>query len=165
MHKLLIAHGDIKMDNILYDEKRKRVVLIDFGFSSVHQSYNDKVCGLRGSPSYVAPEVMTEMQYFLKETMSLPLMKHSSNETSHAYSAFKSDIYSLGVILYCLVYCKLPHDVPLLHIEVSAQKLFLANHFPNLSSIQLLMKDMFNRDPKQRPSTAVLLQNKWFHSC
>ena len=52
VHKLGICHRDLKMTNILVNDKKK-LKLIDFGFSTMNRANFRTYCG---TPSYMAPE-------------------------------------------------------------------------------------------------------------
>jgi len=100
LHSKNIVHGDIKLENILYDKKNKKILLIDFGSSTkitfnknnflnnFNNTKNFLLNHLSGTPQYVAPEVILREEY----------------------DGFKSDIYSLGVVLYGLSTNRLPFD-------------------------------------------------------
>ena len=77
MHQRNVTHRDIKLENILLDETRTRVKLIDFGFSACIP-HEKKVCG---NPSYMAPEIVSKIEY----------------------SGPPADIWALGVLLYALL--------------------------------------------------------------
>ncbi|OHT07081.1 hypothetical protein TRFO_05278 [Tritrichomonas foetus] len=83
-HSNNIAHRDIKLSNILMDENN-RPKLADFGLSVTIQK-SQMLDVYNGSLSYLAPEV------FLK----VP------------YDPFKSDMWSLGILLYTMVMRKSP---------------------------------------------------------
>ena len=78
-----IIHWDIKLDNILLD-KNLNPKIIDFGISSIVD--NNVIMDTGGTPAYLAPEVV-------------------KNEGKVCY---KSDIWSLGVLLYLLNYGVVP---------------------------------------------------------
>lgn len=79
-----MCHRDLKLENILLTSNLDLKV-IDFGLSS----RGDLSCisGAVGSPSYVAPEVLTEEEYDGRNV----------------------DIFSLGVLLFVIVVGKFPH--------------------------------------------------------
>jgi len=60
-HKKCITHRDIKLENILLDENRN-VKIIDFGFSTKIPN-EQKVKMFCGTPSYMAPEIVTKQEY------------------------------------------------------------------------------------------------------
>jgi serine/threonine protein kinase len=72
-HNKGFVHSDIKPENILYDSKENRAVLIDFGFASI-PSQSTRI---GGTISYTAPEVI------------------KGSGIDH-----RSDLYSLGVIIF-----------------------------------------------------------------
>ena len=87
MHQQGIMHRDIKPENILFKSQRGTdLVLIDFGFATYEKNYN-KLLTRCGTPGYVAPEVLNNQKY-----------------------TKKIDIYSTGIILYCLITGKLPFN-------------------------------------------------------
>jgi len=75
--KGMIAHSDVKPDNILID-KDLNLKLSDFGLS---KSYSDNVKNAGGTPLYYSPE-------------------HIKNPKNVDY---RSDIYSFGIVLYQLI--------------------------------------------------------------
>lgn len=82
-HGLGILHRDVKPENVMYADPDpwSRVVLIDFGLSRLQQDTSMTGGGMCvGSPSYLAPE---------------RLLGKSGGE--------RSDLYSLGVVLYELL--------------------------------------------------------------
>jgi serine/threonine protein kinase len=72
------------LDNILLDEKLNPKI-IDFGISSIVES-GKKILDTGGTPAYLAPEVIA----------------------ARGEVCFKSDIWSLGVLLYLLTFGKVP---------------------------------------------------------
>ena len=86
IHKLGYAHRDLKPENLLLC-KNKILKIIDFGLS---REYNEEELLITkcGSPSYAPPELI----------MGRP------------YDAFKTDIWSCGIILYGMLCGYLPFD-------------------------------------------------------
>ena len=89
LHSHSVAHRDIKIENILID-KNDDVKLCDFGFSkvveknSVHQDeHSTTFCGSLG---YCAPEILLRTPY----------------------EPYKTDVWSLGVVLYKMVFGGMP---------------------------------------------------------
>mmetsp|Transcript_16782 Transcript_16782/g.23505 ORF Transcript_16782/g.23505 Transcript_16782/m.23505 type:complete len:460 (-) Transcript_16782:307-1686(-) len=83
-HKLGIIHRDIKPENILLSGNG-RVVLTDFGLCGV--CANDGTKTLCGSPHYASPELCKGLKY-----------------------DFKSDSWSLGVLLYTMMCASYPFE-------------------------------------------------------
>ena len=82
-HAQRIIHGDIKPDNIMINANNK-VRLIDFGLSKILAKRRTAKAEVCGTPYYMSPEVI------------------------EGDDSMKSDIWSLGVILYYLVCGNLP---------------------------------------------------------
>ena len=136
-----IVHRDIKIENILLD-KSKNVKLIDFGLSVKLESGTLKErCG---SPLYSSPELILGQEY---------------NE--------KTDIWSLGAVLYYIAFRKFPY------ISYDIQELFhLITHneleFPtdsifsdNLNLIDLI-KHMLDKNPNTRYSITDIKNHPWY---
>ncbi|KAL1773065.1 serine serine/threonine-protein kinase Nek5 isoform X1 [Sigmodon hispidus] len=135
IHKKRVLHRDIKSKNVFLTQSGK-VKLGDFGSARLLSSPMAFACTYVGTPYYVPPEVWENLPY--------------NN---------KSDIWSLGCILYEL--CALKHP-------------FQANSWKNLIlkicqgpiqplpalysyKLQSLVKHMLKRNPSQRPSATTLL--------
>ena len=61
LHSINVAHRDIKLDNILIDDKAG-IKIIDFGFS-VLSAPAQKLKIFCGTPSYMAPELTQKREY------------------------------------------------------------------------------------------------------
>lgn len=79
IHRNNVVHRDLKLENILLDSD-KNVKIIDFGFSAETQK-NKPMNIFCGTPSYMAPELVTRKYYF-----------------GHLV-----DIWALGISLYVLL--------------------------------------------------------------
>lgn len=80
MHERRIVHADLKTENVAYNKEKNLVKLIDFGFARrVEEQLSDEICG---TLSYLSP------QQCRKEP----------------FCPFKSDVWSLGIILYKLLF-------------------------------------------------------------
>jgi serine/threonine protein kinase len=101
IHSQGVAHLDLKLENIVINEKTKTVKIIDFGGACVCKidkkadTVTDtkeikeeivKIAGIRGTYQYIAPEVFMISRY----------------------DPFKVDIWALGIIFYEILYRVLP---------------------------------------------------------
>ena len=86
LHDKNIYHRDIKLENILV-MKNDIIKIIDFGFAVKcnRDSYQKLFCG---TPSYMAPELLNKEKYI----------------------PYYSDIWSLGVLFYSMLYGRFPFD-------------------------------------------------------
>ena len=73
-----MAHRDIKLENILIEEKTKKLKLIDFGFCCCSKERLKVFCG---TPSYMSPEIVSKKEYY----------------------GNSADIWACGVLLYVLL--------------------------------------------------------------
>jgi serine/threonine protein kinase len=92
IHKQLISHSDIKETNLVFDEKRDRLFIIDFGLSIKLTSREQKVQGARGTAEHVAPEVGIESSW------ENGLEKVFVDEDS-IYSPLLADVWAVGDVI------------------------------------------------------------------
>jgi serine/threonine-protein kinase len=84
-HGQRVVHRDIKPANIIWDPAAKRAKLTDFGVACLIDASKTKTGTVLGSPSYMSPE-----------------------QVAGAHVDGRSDIFSLGVMLYQLLSGELP---------------------------------------------------------
>lgn len=133
VHLLNLSHRDLKLENILLADKKKTVIkLTDFGFvREFNPNKRQFLLTVCGTTAYMAPEVL-------------------KNEK---YSGFAVDIWSLGVILYAMVYGELPFDED----DDMKNKFKIVHEEPVYKDtvapdIIQLLKRMLNKDPWARPT-------------
>jgi len=158
IHQKGIIHKDLKPANFLLVEGRLK--LIDFGIASSIQSDKTSILidNQMGTFNYMSPESIEDLSgpHDMKGNLK-PCIKIS----------YKTDVWSLGCILYQLAYGKLPFgDIkhPLMKIKAITD----SNHaipypsFPDEDKILTsLIKDCLVRDPKSRPSVLDLLNHRY----
>ncbi|KAG2145022.1 kinase-like domain-containing protein [Suillus cothurnatus] len=133
-----ILHRDLKPDNVFLDQSNT-VKLGDFGLSKALSQANFANTYV-GTPYYMSPELMQE----------------------RAYDS-KSDIWSLGCLIYELCALKPPFHEAKTHSELS---IFIRNgRIPPLpkgysQALSSVIKAMLNLNPAMRPSAAQLLQHE-----
>eukprot|EP01084_Bolivina_argentea_P304967 526775_1 len=88
MHQNNIVHLDLKPDNILFVTSQQiKIKIIDFGEAKVMKSKNDKINVKIGTPYYMSPEIIID---------------------NPSVNPFKSDIWSIGVITFCMLFGFIP---------------------------------------------------------
>ncbi|XP_006461986.1 hypothetical protein AGABI2DRAFT_118840 [Agaricus bisporus var. bisporus H97] len=136
--RVQILHRDLKPDNVFLDENNI-VKLGDFGLSKALGPSNFANTYV-GTPYYMSPELMQEKAYDTK-----------------------SDIWSLGCLIYELCALKPPFHEAKTHSELS---MCIRNgRIPPLprgysQSMSAVVKAMLNLNPAMRPSAAQLLQHE-----
>ncbi|XP_058458349.1 uncharacterized protein LOC131434981 isoform X1 [Malaya genurostris] len=133
-----IVHRDLKAENVLLDNEMN-VKLADFGFSNTFT----EGAPLRtwcGSPPYAAPEVFQGVEY----------------------DGPKSDIWSLGVVLYVLVCGALPFDGATLHDlrSVVVTGKFRIPFFMS-QECEHLIRHMLVVEPEKRYTLRQIGNHKW----
>ncbi|EYU42904.1 hypothetical protein ABFS82_14G176400 [Erythranthe guttata] len=144
LHRAGIVHRDLKPENCLFlsKEEESPLKIMDFGLSSVEE-FTDPVVKLFGSVDYVSPEAL-------------------SGERVTA----KSDVWSLGVILYILLSGYPPF---IAQSNLQKQKMILNGEFSfyektwkNISSsVKQLITSLLKVDPDLRPSAEEILGHPW----
>lgn len=145
IHKLGVAHRDVKLENILVtaDDDAK---LTDFGLCK-QQHGNDPMLTTCGTLVYAAPEIIKE----------------------EPYNGMKADIWSAGVVLYAMVAAHFPWIVPddlppeNLMKETARQIVDGDIALPDGISYELqnLMANLLNVDPNERPTAEEVLEHPW----
>jgi hypothetical protein len=133
-----ICHRDIKLENILII-KDDIIKLIDFGFAvkADKETYQNLFCG---SPSYMAPEIVNKENYI----------------------AQYSDIWSLGVLLFSMLYGRFPFKAQTqkeLFEKITEAKVKFPNDIEINDKIKILLLKIFVAIPPQRPSLQEILND------
>jgi MAP/microtubule affinity-regulating kinase len=139
-HFYNICHRDIKLENILLNEDKTKAKLIGFGFST-SGDINTKTHMFCGTPSYMAPEIVSRSQY----------------------AGRPADIWALGVLLFVMITGNFP-------FKGSSDKEVYGNVRSGVfifpldapDTIKYLIRRMLNMDPDKRPSCEDILHDPWF---
>ncbi|CAK67469.1 unnamed protein product (macronuclear) [Paramecium tetraurelia] len=138
LHDKKIIHRDIKPANILKSNGSYK--LADFGFAVIENQYESIIKKFNvGTPMYMAPETAQ----------------------NNVYSE-KSDIWSLGIVLFQMIYRELPLFSKQEN-ELSKKHSFLINKIKNdtitTPKTKELMLNMLNIDPEKRMSINEIIAN------
>jgi serine/threonine-protein kinase len=134
-HERGVIHRDLKPQNIMMN-KRGEVVIMDFGLAAIAgQLSGDEV--RNGTPAYMAPEQLK-----------------GSEVTA------KSDIYSLGLVLYEIFTGKRPFDAKNVRQLLAMQE---STHLPSMTDsagdidpmVEKAIRRCLNPDPAKRPANAL----------
>ncbi|OHS94696.1 CAMK family protein kinase [Tritrichomonas foetus] len=138
IHDQGIAHRDLKLENVLIDPQG-HIKLIDFGFSRFAES-GQMFATPCGSPAYAAPEVIGGSQYDGKA----------------------ADMWSCGVLLFCLVTGELPwKQGNQVHVMTQIQK----GSFEMPEGLSTFCADLISKllqpDPLMRLTAVEAIKHPW----
>lgn len=136
-HQNGIVHRDLKLENIVLDID-ENVKIADFGLSNFY-SKDTLLKTFCGSPLYASPEIVNGQPYYGPEV----------------------DCWSLGVILYTLVYGAMPFegtDFKTLRKQISNGDYFEPN---TPSEAAGLIRHLLTVNPKKRAKMSDILNHWW----
>ncbi|KAJ2798905.1 hypothetical protein H4R21_003742 [Coemansia helicoidea] len=138
LHRNCIVHRDLKPNNVMLDEANQ-VRLIDFGFANIFE-WDKQLSTFCGSPSYASPEIVCGIRYTGPEV----------------------DIWSLGVILYCMLSGSLPFQGATqseIFAKVASGRFAMPSHISK--EAQDLLRHILTVDPRRRISMVGILRHPW----
>jgi transcriptional regulator with GAF, ATPase, and Fis domain/tetratricopeptide (TPR) repeat protein len=129
LHRQGVVHGDLKPENVFFDETGQAVKVVDF---SLAQRRREKDRVIAGTAAYMAPELF---------------LGHPSD--------FRSDLYALGVVLYRLIAGRLPFDAgtatDLIHQHLFSVPLNPSSRNEEIpKKFGLLVLRLLNKNPADR---------------
>ena len=136
-----ISHRDIKPENILLNKEQTQIKVIDFGLSNYCQK-NEFLESSCGSPCYASPEMLS----------------------GKPYKGVTTDLWSSGVVLYCMLVGSLPFDdqeLSVLYDQIKKGKFYLPSTL-SMDAIDLLKK-ILEVNPNKRITIKQLKQHNWFN--
>lgn len=138
LHEKGVAHRDLKLQNVLLDQKRV-VKIIDFGFST-QVAGDRKVKMYCGTPNYMAPEIVERKEYL----------------------GSPADIWAAGVLLFAMLCGEFPFK------GLSDRELYKRIQVgvfqvpPHVSAqARELITSMLTVDPEARPVAKTVLASPW----
>ncbi len=149
-HRKGIIHRDLKPDNIMVEDledQSEMVRVLDFGIAKLSQNpaYSENITvggAILGSPYYMSPEQCDG--------------RHLDN---------RSDIYSIGIILYELLVGKVPFRAQtpwgLVKMHCSTPPTPIRNHRADISpALEAVVLKALAKDPKDRQQSALELKKE-----
>jgi tRNA A-37 threonylcarbamoyl transferase component Bud32/Ca2+-binding EF-hand superfamily protein len=145
LHEYGIIHRDIKPQNIMLTDKSgfPKVRIVDFGLSKVIGS-NEKASECLGTLNFSAPEIVKKMGY--------------NNRV---------DIWSLGVLIYYLLFDSLPFSDPdkqMLNVvtNICYKEYSIPNGYKVSTELLDLLKCCLEKNYDKRISIDEFLNHRWF---
>lgn len=136
-HENGIVHRDLKLENIVM-EKDGCIKIADFGLSNYY-SFNSTLSTFCGSPLYASPEIVNGQPYHGPEV----------------------DCWSLGVILYTLVYGAMPFDSS--DFKVLRKQISSGDYFEPAQPSEAagLIRHLLTVNPAKRAKMDDILNHWW----
>lgn len=138
LHKKRILHRDLKPQNILL--KNDVIKICDFGFAKEMSASTNFLKSVKGTPLYIAPEILLNRQY------------------NH-----KVDVWSFGIILFELATGHQPFYANTIH-QLKPKILHESVRFPSYmdTSLRNLIDGMLQKSERRRFDWQQVKNHKFF---
>ena len=137
-----ICHRDLKLENLVFsDETRAKIILVDFGLATPIVS-RKFYRGIVGTPDYMAPEIL-----------------------QGKYN-YRCDIWSLGVIMYSMLYGDLPFksdNITQIQLNILRSPLKFPATIPVSVGAQDLLSKLLCKSPNRRISLKEIRNHTWLN--
>lgn len=140
IHSQKVTHRDLKLENLLL-ENESIIKIIDFGFSTCF-SHDKKVKLFCGTPTYMAPEIVSRKEY----------------------SGPPADIWALGILLYVMLAGCFPFKAPTdreLFKKIEKGIFSIPSHVS--AGARGLIHKILNVDPGMRPKASDIIGDSWLN--
>lgn len=144
MHDFSVIHRDLKLGNVFLDE-HMNVKIGDFGLAARLNDKSERKKTMCGTPNYIAPEVLDGRE-----------------QGGHSYEV---DIWSIGIILYAMLYSKPPFqskNVELIYEKIKATSYAFPVTPDHSHDAKNLISSILVYEPENRPSLEQILSHKFF---
>ena len=141
IHTIGIVHRDIKPENILLNKTKQMIKLVDFGLSNQYQ-HKQLLHTPCGSPCYASPEMIS----------------------GKAYDGLCSDLWSCGVVLYCMLTGQLPfddEDIITLYTKIQSADYVMPMHVSGITKD--FLRRILTTDPNKRISIEEIKEHAFYN--
>ena len=142
LHNHRIIHRDLKLGNLFLTSKLE-LKLGDFGLAAKLEYDGQRRKTVCGTPNYVAPEILEK-------------------KNGHSYEV---DIWSLGVVIYTMLFGIPPFDAndeKIIYKKIKMNSYKFPENIKVESSAKKLISSMLNLDPSKRPSLDAIMEHDFF---
>ena len=139
IHEQKVTHRDLKLENLLMDNEKDLVKVIDFGFSTCF-SHEKKVKLFCGTPTYMAPEIVMRKEY----------------------SGPPADVWALGVVLFVMLCGCFPFKAPTdreLFKKIEKGIFCIPSHVP--AAARDLIHKILVVNPADRLKASEIVADSW----
>lgn len=140
LHKLNIVHRDLKLGNMVFDKRKRKVTITNFCLGKHLINENDLLKDQRGSPAYISPDVLSGKPYLGKP----------------------SDMWALGVVLFTMLYGQFPFydsNPQELFRKIKAAEFTLPKESPLSENTRMVIHKLLVLNPKQRMKAEEVLES------